>query len=103
VLLFHGTNVAAAEAIQAEGFRSDDGSVCLSSNDRSALGQARCGTGTAGPCALVEIELALSEEQLKQYRIDDWEDPPPVDFRVPIDLVNAQLSRFVVRKVERSD
>ena len=102
VRLFHGTNVTAAEAIRLEGFKADGG-VCLSSDDRSALGQARCGTGSDGPCALIEIELDLSQAQLREYRIDDWDDPPPVDFKLPVDLVNAQLPRFVVRRIERSD
>jgi hypothetical protein len=90
LLLFHVTNVTAAEAIKADGFKSDDGNVCLSSDDRSALGQARC--GTAGPCALIELELDLAKEQLREYRIDDWDDPLTVHFRVRVDLVNAQLA-----------
>lgn len=102
MLLLAGTNVTATEAIKVQGFKDDDG-VCLSSDERSALGQARCGTGSDGPCALIEIELDLSQAQLSEYRIDDWDDPPPVDFKVPVDLVNAQLPRFVVRRVERSD
>ena len=103
VLLFHGTNVTAAEAIIAEGFKADDGIVCLSSDEWSALNQARCGTGSDGPCVLIAIELDLSVEELTGYRINNWDDPPPVDFRVPVDLVNAQLPHFVVRRVKRSD
>ena len=95
--------MTAAEAIKAEGFKAADGSVCLSTDDGSALSQARCGTGSVGPCALIEIELDLSKKQLREYRIDDWDDPPPVDFRVPVDLVNARLPGFVVRRVEPSD
>lgn len=82
--LYHGTNVRAAAAISAHGFEGDH--VFVSSDQGSALLQARCGTGTAGPWALVTIEVDADESALSCYRIDEWEGdhPPKVDYKLPL-------------------
>ena len=100
--LFHGTNVTSAVAIRANGFAGDH--VCVSSDQGSALGRARCGTGTDGPCALITLDVQADERTLRRYFIDQWEDddPPKLDYKLPLAEFAGRITVTSVVPCDRS-